>query len=449
MKNLSLILATDIGTGSEAAVPFIKHTQSALIEVADLKAQASYSIALQPSRTKVHGTIHCGSKPAKVHVQLCCGDVLDVLRTVPSESVHCCITSPPYYRLRDYGVDGQIGLEETPEEYINKLVGVFHEVKRVLRHDGTLWLNIGNSYSTGSGGSTTESETQKNNKGTLVAPRPRTNHQGNPQFDRPCRDACKLPTRPPITITPKNLLMIPARLAIALQDDGWILRSDIIWAKPNPMPESVKDRPTKSHEHIFLFSQSRTYYYDADAIAEDVKAKVTGHTRIRFGGKKYGDNDDPRYATKSGNEYVPTGKRNKRDIWTITSKPFKGAHFAVFPPELPETCLLAGSPEGGVVLDPFSGASTTGIVAVQHGRSYMGIELNPEYVELSKGRFEREFGVELTARSTKAPEQPDVARTVEASCKCAITANIVKLHLDKVRRYDERMLALAATELAA
>jgi len=432
MKNLDR--ATDNGTGSEAAEPLINNSLREFVERSRSESSAKTDMAV-----------------------LVCGDVLEVLRTLPSDSVHCCITSPPYYRLRDYGVDGQIGLEQTPEQYINKLVDVFHEVKRVLRRDGTLWVNIGDSYSTGSGGSTTESETQKSNKGTLVAPRPRTNRQGNPQFDRPCRDACKLPTRPPITIPPKNLLMIPARLAIALQDDGWILRSDIIWAKPNPMPESVKDRPTKSHEHILLFSNSKTYYYDADAIAEDAKAKVTGHTRIRFGGKKYGDNDDPQYATKSGKEYVSTGKRNKRDVWTITPKRFKSAHFAVFPPELPETCLLAGSPEAGVVLDPFSGAATTGIAAVRHGRSYIGIELNPNYVELSKRRFRRELGIELDCADLRAPqddtanptEERKTNQIVHRSCACAITCKI-RLDTDsELELHDEEQLPQMAEDLAA
>ena len=374
---------------------------------------------------------HLGSNAAKLHVQVCCGDVLDVLRTLPSESVHCCITSPPYYGLRDYGVDGQIGLEETPEEYVERLVSVFREVRRILRVDGTLWVNIGDSYA-GSGKGRNRDGThrivggiQGANKGTMMGHLRKT--QGG------------------LGVKPKDLIGIPWMLAFALRADGWYLRSENIWHKPNPMPESVKNRPTKAHEQVFLLSKSPKYYYDADAIKEPAQDYGTND---RCNNKKNGATGlAPHRGFKSEN-YAKSG-RNKRSVWTITVKPFKGDHFAVFPPELPEPCLLAGSPEGGVVLDPFSGASTTGIVAVQHGRSYMGIELNPEYIEISRKRFQREFGFELTARSAKAPRQPDVARTVEASCKCAITANIVKSHLDKVRRYDERMLALEATELAA
>ena len=317
-----------------------------------------------------------------------------MLKTLSSETVHCCITSPPYYGLRDYGVDGQIGLEETPEEYINKLVGVLHEVKRVLRRDGTLWVNIGDSYA-GSGkgrnGDGTHSVGRKSlsrtNKGTTLGRLQKT--QAYPG------------------IKPKDLIGIPWMLAFALRADGWYLRSELIWHKPNPMPESVKDRPTKA------------------GLA-------------------------PHRGFKSEN-YAKSG-RNKRSVWTITPKRFKGAHFATFPPELPETCLLAGAPEGGVVLDVFSGSSTTGIVAVQHGRSYIGIELNPDYVEISRERFERELGLEIDAKHFKAPEQLYVACTVEA-CQCAIAISSARIiNVDSECRYDEfreRMLALAATELAA
>jgi DNA modification methylase len=341
-------------------------------------------------------------------VEVYCGDVLEVLKTLPSESVNCCVTSPPYFGLRDYGVDGQIGLEETPGEFVERLVRVFREVHRVLRVDGTLWVNIGDSYA-GSGkgrngdGAHSAGGNQATNKGTIAGHLRKT--QGGPG------------------VKPKDLIGIPWMLAFALRADGWYLRMDNIWHKPNPMPESVKDRPTKAHEYIFQFSKSQIYYYDADAIKEP---SVTGN-----------------------------GTRNKRSVWSITVKPFKGSHFATFPPELPETCLLAGSPEGGVVLDPFSGAATTGIVAVQHGRSYVGIELNPEYVEISQRRFERELGLELDVEYFTTPEQQDMGRTAGASCQCAIAVkavNIINVESERERRYEEfreRMLALAATKLAA
>jgi len=273
------------------------------------------------------------------------GLATEILRTLPAQSVNCCITSPPYYGLRDYGVKGQIGLEETPGEYVAHLVEVFREVKRVLRDDGTLWVNIG--------------DTHRN----------------------------------------KYLLMVPARLAIALQDDGWYLRNDVIWAKPNPMPESMPDRMTKSHEHVFFMAKAKRYYYHAAAIAEPAVSYAPDLGRDETPGKPgkrhpkkvdvRGDSDRRHYdsATKV--------MRNKRDVWTITPRPFKGAHFATFPPELPRTCMLAGCPEGGTVLDPFSGAATTGIVAHQENRNFIGIELNPAYVELSHKRFRENFRLDF------------------------------------------------------
>jgi DNA modification methylase len=364
-----------------------------------------------------------------------CGDVLEVLKTIPSETVHCCITSPPYYRLRDYGVDGQIGLENTPEEYVERLVSVFREVRRVLRVDGTLWVNIGDSYA-GSGkgrngdGTHSVGGKQGTNKGTIMGHLRKT--QGGPG------------------VKPKDLIGIPWMLAFALRADGWYLRRDIIWHKPNPMPEGgLKDRPTKAHEYIFLLSKSPRYYYDRTAILEDAKWDRWGDQTV----VKQQQGTASWIKGRAKSELQAIGKKNRRDVWTMPTRPFNGAHFAVFPPELPETCLLAGSPEGGVVLDPFSGAATTGIAAVKNGRSYVGIELNPEYVEISQSRFERELGLELDAKYLEAPEQLYVAPTVEASCQCAIAFSPARaIDVVSERRYEEfreRMLALAATELAA
>ena len=262
------------------------------------------------------------------------GDCKEQMAHIESQSVQTCVTSPPYWGLRDYGHDEQMGLEETPDEYIANLVEVFAEVRRVLKDDGTLWLNLGDSYG----------------------------------------------------LKPKDLIGIPWRVAFALQADGWYLRQDIIWAKPNPMPESVKDRCTKSHEYLFLLSKSPKYYYDNEAIKEP--SLGLGKTAIRFGGNKYGDSDDPKHATKSGNEYTDSGKRNKRDVWTINAKPFKGAHFAVMPEALVEPCVLAGSREGDTVLDPFLGSGTVAVVAELHRRNWIGCELNPDYAAISEARIE-------------------------------------------------------------
>lgn len=275
-----------------------------------------------------------------------CGDAVSVLESLPSESVDCCITSPPYYGLRDYGVDGQIGLEETPEQYIDRLVAVFREVRRVLRDDGTLWVNIGDSYASdtkGSGG-TKISESLAQRKSPEGAARSLARQGG---FLHKIKHGLKT----------KDLIGIPWMLAFALRADGWYLRSEIIWHKPNPMPESVKDRPTKAHEQIFLLSKSPKYYYDADAIREPFADERMGNPG---GGGAYsvgsGRNDSDELKTGEWERGKDLGGRNKRSVWTITPKPFKGAHFAVFPPKLPQTCMLAGCPEGGVVLDPFSGA---------------------------------------------------------------------------------------------
>jgi DNA modification methylase len=251
------------------------------------------------------------------------GDVIECLRDMPDGIAQTCVTSPPYWGLRDYGEADQIGLESTPEAYVERIVEVFREVRRVLRDDGTLWLNLGDSYA-GSG---------PNRQGEAVGASGETNGAG-------------IDTRNGLEgLKPKDLVGIPWRVAFALQADGWYLRSDIIWAKPNPMPESVTDRPTKSHEYVFLLSKSARYYYDAEAIKEP--SLNLGVTDIRFGGSKYGDSDDPKHATKSGNTYVDSGKRNARSVWRIATKPYAEAHFATFPIELPERCIKAGSSEAG------------------------------------------------------------------------------------------------------
>ena len=353
------------------------------------------------------------------------GNCLDVLKTLKDESVNCCVTSPPYFGLRDYGTgkwvggdpncnheeakkstrfertmtdlsakqrtnmgsdvksfqtvcpvcgavreDEQIGLEETPEEYIEKLVEVFREVKRVLKEDGTLWVNIGDSYAGTGDGGTGENSLSSKNHGQME------NVSNGKGFTKKVTPTCKK----------KDLIGIPWMLAFALRADGWYLRQDIIWHKPNPMPESVKDRCTKSHEYIFLLSKSPRYYFDHEAVQEDAVTVETGNSSRKFGGNKYGDNDDPHFNTYSGNIYVPSGKRNKRDVWSVCTKPLREAHFAVFPEELIEPCILAGCPKEGVVLDPFFGSGTTGRVASQFGREYIGIELNPEYIDIAKRR---------------------------------------------------------------
>ena len=278
-----------------------------------------------------------------------------------------CVTSPPYYGLRDYGHDGQIGLEETPEDYIAAMVEVFRCVWDVLQDNGTLWLNIGDSY-----------YNYRPGKGqALVQQSVANNNQDLPQTC--ARRGNKLDG-----LKEKDLIGIPWMLAFALRADGWYLRQDIIWHKPNPMPESVQDRCTKAHEYIFLMSKSQKYYYDAEAIKEQSTSKSEG---IRFGGNKYGDDDDPKYATKSGNVSKEYDKANKRSVWTVTTKPYAGAHFAVFPSDLIEPCILAGAALGQVVLDPFMGSGTTAQVAQNLGRQYLGCELNPEYEALQQSRL--------------------------------------------------------------
>lgn len=359
------------------------------------------------------------------------GDALDVLRTLESESVHCCVTSPPYWALRNYSVEGQIGLEPTPEEYVEKLVEVFKEVRRVLRKDGTLWLNLGDTYiGTGDKGKHRDPKYRNGRNGQAVA----VNKKHH-------------------SLKPKDLAGIPWRVAFALQADGWWLRSDIIWHKPNCLPESVKDRPTKSHEYIFLLTKSRKYYYDAEAIKEPLaeNSDVAYYNELRKG-KRY--NSKEPYRKNYPASFDTTGK-NRRSVWTINTKPYKGAHFSVFPPDIPELCILAGTspmacPKCGapwervvgkageikyggyrkradapgaevsqssvfrtgvisvkatigwqptcsckgndgsgkcVVLDPFGGAGTTALVAEQLGRDSIYIDIKPEYTIMAIERL--------------------------------------------------------------
>jgi len=302
------------------------------------------------------------------------GDVREVLKTLDDESVQCVVTSPPYWGLRDYGVDDQLGLEATPEAYVANMVSVFQEVKRVLRKDGTVWLNLGDSYAGGGGISGVPEDWDSIST---------NNREKYAQADDPKRNAKK------IGLKPKDLVGIPWRVALALQSDGWYLRSDIIWNKPNPMPESVTDRPTKSHEYIFLLTKSRKYYYDYEAIKEKNSPLTTERAKYHWAKP---DTKASQYQELNGlnrDEEYPIsvdGKRNKRSVWKITTKPYKEAHFATFPEELPETCIKAGTKRGDVVLDIFAGSGTTLSVASKLGRKGIGIELNPEYIKILKKR---------------------------------------------------------------
>lgn len=298
------------------------------------------------------------------------GDCLQTLRSLPSESINTCVTSPPYFGLRDYGHDGQIGLEQTPDEFVAKLVEVFREVRRVLRDDGTLWLNLGDSY--GSAGGNTHAGFNARYHGTQSAE------------DKQGKALDGVTNRKMLTgLKHKDLIGIPWRVAFALQADGWTLRQDIIWHKPNPMPESVKDRCTKAHEYIFLLSKGPRYYFDSEAMREPA---------IYPAGTKGAKGSAERAAQQGVNARPPEykvydGFRNRRSVWTVTTKPFKGAHFATFPPDLIEPCVLAGSPPGGVVLDPFGGSGTTGLVADRHGRNAILCELNPAYAAMARERI--------------------------------------------------------------
>jgi len=383
------------------------------------------------------------------------GDVLERLAEMPDESVHCVVTSPPYWGLRDYGTgewvggdvecdhvapdrggrdpatsakqltsvgtlayqysdvcgkcgaarkDKQLGLEATPAEYVAKMVEVFAEIRRVLREDGTCWLNLGDSYAgSGPSGASYQPETTRRRESMKTDG---AFSVSKTLGERGLTYAKKKPVAPQ-GLKPKDLVGIPWRVAFALQADGWYLRSDIIWHKPNPMPESVRDRPTKAHEYVFLLTKSRRYHYDSDAIAEPATADharnidsttepsgglMPEHKGLRKKGlDKKQDQLGKRTYTGFNDRYfsVPAPEtRNRRTVWSISTKPYSEAHFATFPPELPELCIKAGCPKGGTVLDPFSGAGTTGLVALRLGRSYIGIELNPEYAEMSRRRID-------------------------------------------------------------
>ncbi len=370
------------------------------------------------------------------------GDCSRIMRRWPPAIVQSIVTSPPYWGLRDYGVKGQLGMEKNPESYIREMVYVFREARRVLRDDGTLWLNMGDSYNndrTGGHGATGGA-----NKSTLESPGPKGHSPVRKHVDS--------------HLKPKDLIGMPWRLALALQADGWYLRSDIIWAKPNPMPESVTDRPTRAHEYIFLLTKNARYYYDADAIKEkgisnpqswktadgwDTSTGNGGHgsfhkegrekgfkgykslpegqqniraTREKLRGKPDGNGRNDNFNHQSGGFKKQdkqrghsrrhdgfndrwdqmeraeqcSGMRNKRSVWTVATSPFPQAHFATFPPELIKPCILAGSCRGDTVLDPFMGAGTTALVAAHYNRHFLGIELNPEYVTIAEHRIAAE-----------------------------------------------------------
>lgn len=290
---------------------------------------------------------HTESSP----LALLIGDCRTVLKDIPDNSIQCCVTSPPYFGLRDYGHSGQIGLEETPESYVAEMVDVFREVRRVLKPDGTFWLNLGDSYTSGG----------------------RANRAPDAKHDGARGMGFRAPT--PDGLKPKDLIGIPWRVAFALQSDGWYLRQDIIWAKPNPMPESVRDRCTKAHEYIFLLTKSAKYFFDHEAIKEPEVC-----------GRKRDPALHPDEVSTNGNSGLcrreSNGMRNKRSVWNVAPKPYKGAHFATYPPDLIRPCILAGSRPGDTVLDPFGGSGTTAQVAIEHGRKALVVELNPEYAPL-------------------------------------------------------------------
>ncbi len=351
-------------------------------------------------------------------VRIINSDVMDGLKSLADESVHCVVTSPPYWGLRDYGVEGQIGLEATPQEFVARMVEVFREVRRVLRNDGVCFMNLGDSYA-GSWGAQS-----RDNTGDQKA----SNVQGGSTLSaRQIKAHPKETKTGSLKNTPglkaKDLICIPWRVALALQDDGWWLRQDIIWHKPNPMPESVTDRCTKAHEYVFMLTKAERYWWDADAIREasswePSKSKMpdgwdTGpgghgsfHRQGREKGRKAGNKSHKyvdQYAADEGEQHrtkaglmkvadVEWMGRNKRSVWTIAMAPFSEAHFATFPPELPEICIKAGCPKGGTVLDPFGGAGTTGLVADRLQRDAILIELNPEYAAMARRRIDGDRG---------------------------------------------------------
>jgi site-specific DNA-methyltransferase (adenine-specific) len=307
------------------------------------------------------------------------GDCIEGMRTLPDASVHCCITSPPYWGLRDYGHEGQIGLESTPDAYVARMVEVFREVRRVLREDGTCWVNLGDSYAAAPAGKCSNPQAKSGLAGVKTQDVAR---QHKESWNSAKASGLKQ----------KDLVGIPWRVAFALQADGWWLRQDIIWHKPNPMPESVRDRCTKAHEYVFLLTKSERYWYDAEAVSEAVACVRGPGNRNPLKGVV---EDPKKHATRAGlhkaaerwRQEGPPESRNRRSVWTVTTKPYSGAHFAVMPPDLVEPCIKAGCPEGGTVLDPFAGSGTTLAVAAELGRSGIGCELNPEYIQLAEQRI--------------------------------------------------------------
>ena len=309
--------------------------------------------------------------------RIICGDALETLKNFPDESINCSITSPPYYGLRDYHKKEQIGREKTVEEYLDRLINVFREVRRVLKKDGTCFIVIGDSYA-----GTSSKKEQRDPK------YPKGRNGQNPSI-----------TQKVLGYKSKDLMGIPWRLAFALREDGWYLRSDIIWHKENAMPEACKDRPTRSYEHIFLLSKSPRYYYDYDSMAEPMKevskkryvrgrSEENKYLNENSGAKIQKINEARKYGQYKGDN-IPQF-RNKRDIWTINTTSFRGNHYAAFPPKLAEICVIAGCPKGGIILDPFIGSGTVGLIALLHNRKYIGIELNEEYVDLARKRIETE-----------------------------------------------------------
>ena len=307
------------------------------------------------------------------------GSCLETLSSLEEKSVNTCVTSPPYWGLRDYGTGDQLGLEETPEKFVENLVNVFREVRRVLRDDGTVWLNLGDSYSSGGRKTTTNQSLRGDNEYGVTRPKPSNG------------------------IKEKDLIGIPWRVAFALQADGWYLRQDIIWHKPNPMPESVTDRCTKAHEYIFLLSKSPKYYYDNEAIKEETLTQ-DNQNRDRDTTKL---NNTPGRTKMAGLKTNNYETRNKRSVWSVSPIPYKEAHFATYPPELIKPCIMAGCPEGGTVLDPFGGSGTTAQVANNLNRNAILCELNPEYVEIAKGRLKHSLGMFLELEViNKPPHNP-------------------------------------------
>lgn len=342
--------------------------------------------------------------------EVICGEARKVMQDMSDERFQTVITSPPYWGLRDYRIEGQLGLEPTPEEYVDRLVEIFREVRRVLRDDGTVWLVLGDSYWGGKGKSGYElphKAQERLNRGETL----QHSYQVPGYMEMRPADG-----KHPV-IKPKDLVGIPWLVAFALRADGWWLRMDNIWSKPNPMPESVKDRTTKAHEYVFLLSKSERYFYDADAIAEPIttdpsedypaRAKITGRgkqgasaargrDRDKSGGfpLKRSGNRERKESLQPGHQNVSSSvpwegdTRNKRSVWTVAAKPYPEAHFAVYPTKLIEPCVLAGSAAGDTILDPFVGSGTTGVVALRHGRNFVGIDLSPEYCEMARNRID-------------------------------------------------------------